>query len=54
MLRVVRRDGEADLDPRLKPPVRGEQHESGRLEGVVRGHDYPAVVYAALEKDCGV
>ena len=51
VLRVVRRDGEADLDARLKPPVWSEQHKCGRLEGVVGGHDYPAVIDAALERD---
>jgi len=43
-LRVVLRDAEADLLADLKAPGRAQEHELGRLVGVLRGQDDAAVV----------
>ncbi len=44
MLRVVRRDGEADLGVGLKAPIGGEHQETGRLERVLwRQKDTPMI-----------
>lgn len=50
MLWVVRRDGEANLDPSLEPAIGCQQHEGRWLERVVSRHDDPAVINASLHR----
>jgi len=48
VLRVVRRDGEADLGVGLKAPIGGEHQETGRLERVLRRQKDTPMIDASL------
>ena len=54
MLRVMGRDGQADLCVGLEAAVGREHREGGRLERVLSRKQNAPVIYASLSRELGV